>query len=55
MILATTPGKSFDQFFRALMDDQGEETWIRVLDAWLIERNLDIGSVWPEEGKVFEK
>ena len=40
----------------SLMDDQGEETWIRVLDSWLIERNLDIEShVWPKEGKVFEK
>lgn len=31
-----------------LVDETGLETYITVEDEWLIQHNLDVGSVWPE-------
>lgn len=32
-----------------LINETGEKRIIEVEDAWLIENNLDVGSIWPEE------
>lgn len=33
-----------------LENEAGEQKYVSVEDAWLIENGLDIGSVWPDEG-----
>ncbi len=33
-----------------LVDETGNEKFVSVEDAWLIENGLDIGSAWPTEG-----
>ncbi len=32
-----------------LVNEQGEESYRRVSDKWLTQRNLDVGSPWPKE------
>lgn len=31
-----------------LVDDSGETRFVSIADKWLLENNLDVGSVWPE-------
>lgn len=31
-----------------LVNEDGEERYVSVEDAWLVENKLDVGSVWPE-------
>lgn len=35
-----------------LVDENGVEQYVSVEDAWLIERGLEEGSVWPEKMEV---
>ena len=35
-----------------LVNETGEEKQVAVEDAWLTERNLDVGSGWPDELKI---
>lgn len=32
-----------------LINDTGEERMLSVEDEWLVRKNLDEGSIWPEE------
>ena len=34
-----------------LADEDGNERYVSVEDAWLTERGLDVGDIWPEEGE----
>ena len=31
-----------------LVNEDGEEKYVSVEDAWLVDNKLDVGSVWPE-------
>ena len=45
---ALMPGQS-PKVSVTLVDDAGKEEYVSVEDAWLVERGLDVGSVWIEE------
>ncbi len=32
-----------------LVNETGDEKYVTVADQWLIQKNLDIGSVWPKD------
>lgn len=45
---ALQPGET-PRVLVTLVNDHGEEKYVSVEDAWLVENNLDVGAVWPDE------
>lgn len=43
-----TPGEK-PKVSVTLENENGEQKYISVVDDWLTENNLDVGSNWPEE------